>query len=357
MASAQRHGPEPEWMENRGEWLHNWISEGGSGMLGLYWHDVPDMCLDFIMCQMTRFNIPFNKDILDVLRVGAYASFSWCDIQDPYCLFWGVSDVNLTDDWSQNTYELHDLWGHQVSKEADPEYLETFVYVPGQCEAVFEEHLAKPGLLALPNCAGHGISDLLCGEYNGEECWDGIDSTAHNALVALCTNPDGSVDKRRMMAYFELAAWAGFLWLAGPYGREFRREHNLIMDTAIQFGESILLEGSIITPENYRKYPRPPQSCYRCGVPAWCVELTQDMGTTRYVCMACTHAGLPPLSAMHCGSTYCKYSSCPHNPFHTHGQAGIYAAARHNGQLLGMARGGQASILLRGDKQLRLSSG
>jgi hypothetical protein len=60
---------------------------------------------------------------------------------------------------------------------------------------------------------------------------------------------------------------------------------------------------------------------------------------------------MPPVSPMHCGTLYCKYSTCPHNPFFAHGTAGIYAAARANGQLVGMARNGAGGLVLRGEDQ------
>ena len=321
-----RFGPEPEWLKNKDDWVCNWISEGGEGMFGVLGsRDLPDESLDFILSQYYRFGIPFPDEVFDVARVGATAALHWADYMDPYCLLWNCSDVNMTQEWCQHTYEIFDLWD-SLSREADPLWLETFVYVPGQAEGVFEYCLKHPGLQALPNHVGTGISSLLSGDY-GEECWDGLDGRAEAALRKLCTTP-GGLDRPRMRAYFDLAAWAGFIWLAGPLGRGFRTKNCSIFDVALQHGRGILVEGSVLCPANYRRIARAPQSCYRCGVPSWCVELTQSGASINYICEHCSKEGMRQISQFHCGSLICRYTLCPHNPLHDKGGDGMYAAVR-----------------------------
>ena len=334
--------------EGREVQFSDWVNNSGYGLMNFNFGDVPDRCVDFCLEQYLRFRVPYSERIHEVIVAGASAAFHFVDYWNPYAMFRGVSDVNMTFDWSTHTYLIHGFdRGSSLKKEADPQQLETFAAVPGQAEAVFNEMIMKPGLKALPYSMGGEIAEILEG-HNGEECWDSISTEADLALRELCRG-----DKRSMFAYFELAAWASFIWLVGPYGRWYRAERHEIMGTAMQHGECILLEGTIISPEYYTKVARPPKSCHRCGIQTWCVEPSMTGRDTLYICEACLNFDMPKFGFANCGAKYCKDSTCPNHPFAHMGQAGMYETARH-GQLAQMARNKAGGVLYSGVDTLSL---
>lgn len=326
--------------DGKDDQIWEWVSNSQNGLMGFEFGDIPEDCREFCIQQFHRFQVPLPNELIAVIDAGASAAFHYADVVDPYVLFKGISDVDATVDWSKYTYEIHDADGSPVSREADPQFLETFRFVPGQCEAAFADFVSKPGLQSLPWMIGEMLRDVL--EGHGEEVWDTVDSDTETVLRAVCTPPGGSEpDKQRMLAYFELAAWAGFIWLAGPYGREYRRSRHDIIGCVLEYGECVLVDGTITAPIYYTKHNRPPNSCHRCGVQGWCVEHTMVGMTTAFICEACLNQGVRPIGHANCGTKFCKNSLCPHHPLAHMGQAGMFA-------------GGQLAIMAKHGSDLRL---
>ncbi len=322
--------------------IFDWVSNSGSGLMGVRFGEVPEGAIDFAIQQYARFNVPVNALLVEVIRLGISSAIYLVDFFNPYSLLHGVSDVNATDEWASHTFQIFDgIEFGGTSKEADPEVLETFAYVPGQAEEFFNYCLSRPGLDAMPYGIGCSLREILFDL--DEEIWDGMTSEVEKELKEACREdlPDGTsvVNKDRMHAYIELAAWAGFLWIAGPLGRAFRMSNHEIMDCAMTYGECILSTGSIIPPTNYRKLPRPPRSCYKCGMQTWCVENTQVDESFTYVCEACLNFDFPKFGGANCGTKFCKLSACIHHPFHYLGSEGMFSAMRQSGQLMAVARG------------------
>ena len=328
--------------------LWDWVTNTGDGISGFRFGDIPPGCLDFIMSQYHRFNVPFPIEIMEVAIAGASCSFHFADCIDPYAMYHGCSDVEVTDEWAEHTYEVFDADGSPFSKEVDPEHTETFRLIPGQCEAYFERQIAMPGLGALPFWHGAQIDDMLDGTYNGEDATDSVSHEVMQLLHRLCAEPGGMVDERKVYAYFELAAWAGWLWLVGPYGRQYRYEQHEIMQVCLDHGEAILVDGTIIPPTYYRKHARPPQSCYKCGTQAWCVVPTAVSEATYLICEACLNFDSPKFGNVNCGTKLCKEVRCPNHPYHAYGDRGRAMALREHGQLMAMARGESHTRILGG---------
>jgi len=341
--------------EGKEDQIWEWVNSSGDGIMQFTFGDLPDECIAFCLEQYHRFSVPFPSEMHDVLVSGASASFSYVDTVDPYALFKGVSDVDLSYEWTAITFQILDQkLGGGRTYEADPQFLETFCAMPGQAEEMFAQCIARPGLDALPFGIGENIRSVMDGDW-GEDVWATIDAETDLTLREICTAPGAmEPDKKRMMAYFELSAWAAFIWLAGPLGRQWRMTRHDIMHTAMAYGECILYQHTIISPDFYLKIARPPQSCYKCGVQAWCVENTLVGGNASYICESClfSHGSLGPFGAANCGTKLCRESRCPHHPFAHMGQAGAFATVGKHGQLAAMTR--QKRDLRLTTEQLRL---
>lgn len=356
------HGPAHDYMHNHDDQIYDWVESDGSGIFCFSFADIPDGCLSFILSQFSRFGIECPPEITDCLIAAASSAFFYIDTVEPYTLFYGTSDVNITGDWAKYTFEIFDPYDSGPSgREADPERTETFVLDPNQSEEVFQHCLARPGLDSLPFNIGGGIRGIMRGDYYPEDVFDAMTYDAHEALDRLCTldSENGPVlDEKRKWAYCELAAWATFLWAAGPMGRQWRYDNNVVYEACLTHGSCILTENAVITPSHFTIIDRPPMSCYKCGTSAWCVELTQDGDITRYICEHCLNEGMPDWGGIaNCGSRYCRYSTCQYHPFFGQENA-MYQAHRHSGQLNGMAKHGWAgSIIGEGASKKLLSSG
>lgn len=326
-----------DYCDGKVDQIEEWVSQSECGLFGFYFAEVPNECIDFCLSQYVRFGLHYDADTLMAVQAAASATFRYVDSFHPYALFSGVSDVDVTQDWSYYSYQIIDDFGKTTCREADPQFLETFVYMPGQAEHMFNEMLARPGLEALPNDVGHGIDDMLEGG-NGEEIWDAFGEETEAALRRLCTAPGAAEhDKKRLRAYVDIAAWAAFIWLASPYGRDYRRRHS-IMEAAMDFGEVILMEGTIIAPTHYIKHDRPPLACHRCHCQVWCVEHTMVGAETALICESCLYGHMAAMPNATCGTKFCKETKCPHHPLANLGPNGIYTAVRDHGQLTAMTK-------------------
>lgn len=346
MRATNRLGPIPTFeYEDKEDQLHDWVANSNQGVMGFTFGDVPPECFAFCMSQYHRFNVPVTDLISEIIIAGSCAAFYYLDCVDPYAIFCGLTDVEMTDDWANHAYEVID---GRVAYEVEPTSVETFIHIPYQDELIFNDIMSKPGLRALPRMLGECISDVLDGEY-GSDCYYTLTSQASAELRRLCTMSDGSINKEMERAYFELASWATVAWLCGPLGRNFRYGHHDIFNVATDNGEAILVDGSVLGPKYYRKLSRPPRSCLVCGLPAWCVEMIGTSTGSRYMCEHCLSEGMPPSALSTCGSKRCLLTACHHHPYHHLGTAGIHYARKDFGQLGASARG-ESALRIRGGK-------
>lgn len=342
-----RHGPEKDYQNEKNQLLE-WVDYNGCGLMGLYTADgLPGDAWDFIYSQFERFGVesfPDKDAFHEVLWIGVDAAIRWVDYYDPYALLSGISDVVYTNDWQQFTY---DIQASTIVEEANPEFLETFKFVPGASEKCFNYCMSHPGLDALPMDIGTGIRDIFDGHFN-EEVWGHLSHRAEIALKEACTimgeDSAPQVDTKRMKAHFELAAWAFVVWLIGPLSREFKGRCHEAFDICLQHGECILYEGVFLSPRDYTKHLRKPQSCHSCGLDAWCVEMTQVSGVNRFICEKCLNSHIPKIGSANCGVRICRFVSCSYHPAHLDGARGLHHQMRTSGQLTYMAKDPQAAL-------------
>lgn len=313
--------------------------------MGFEFGDIPQECFSFCLTQYERFRVPMPDELAEVVTSGASATLYFMDCIDPYVLFSGISDVELTDEWSECAYEIID--GNRVY-EADPTSIETFRFVPGRDEEEFNYIMSRPGLKALPNMLGPGISDVLEGEW-GSDCYYLLSTDTTALLNHMCLRADGSVNREMRDAYLELAAWAACGWLVGPLARAYRHAYHDVCNVAMDYGEAVLLDGTVLNPKSYRKLPRAPRSCMVCGLSSWCVELTSSVSGTRHMCEHCLSEGMPPSPLSTCGSKRCLLAACRHHPYHHLGSAGVHEARKDFGQLGASARG-ESALRIRGGR-------
>ena len=388
MPATQSSRPLKEFEQESTLW--DWISNTGTGIWRFSYGDLPDGCFNFVIEQFARFNVPFPESVAEVAIAGASAAFYVCDSVYPYGLFSGTSDVDVTDDWGKHAYELLP-WddGRHAATEADVENLESFAFMPGQCEKMFNYMMSHPGLQAIPSQVGDHIDEIIENQLNGEEVFDAITAETDHALRALCFGPVEEtlfvcaaghsnikdnvargeqsiwcphydcpesaqrrdsvmvekVDQQKFLNYFKLAAWAGFVWLAGPLGREYRRENIMVFDECLEHGECILIDGTIIGPQYYRKTSRPPKACHVCHVQAWCIELTVAGDTSVFICEGCLNGDFPRSSIVTCGTKLCRDTDCHHHPLFNTGSGATFTAAARYGQLGAMAQRGSSPRL------------
>ena len=337
-----RFGPLREYdFDDKQDQLWEWLNNGGCGVMGF--DKVPVECMDFCLEQYARFNIPVPQELIPAVTAAASTPFFLVDHVDPYSLFHGGSDVNITMEWSDYAYEVKDEYTGRFY-EASPEYFETFVYAPHQGEEYFNHLLSHPGLESIRD--HNELSELLFGDDYGEGCINSLDSEDRMALTSHFTLADGVVDWDRINAFCKLAAWASYAWLIGPLSREYRMSMLDIFYVAITHGECIMLDGCIISPENYRKLPRAPLSCHKCGVAAWCIEMCMIDRGSRYICEHCLSEGMKVTGMATCGSKRCMLTECQHHPYHHLGSGGIKQYMRDHGQLRAAANGQTATRIL-----------
>jgi hypothetical protein len=313
--------------------LYDWASNSGFGIIGLSCkEELPPACISYIMSSWPFFKLQEDPVLEKVARVGAWYTFLHLDWQDPYTLFLGVSDVNYTEDWSKFAYEIYDPYSKRTI-EADPERLETFSAAPqGQCEEVYYNILKAGGdfvskmckgalaknetiLDTLPNCSGLAIKDMMNGDYFDSDPRELID----DHIVESALNKIANYDENLIWFYYEVSAWAAYLWFVGPEGRTWRNSHHDICYMVSNDGEGLLYEGGFVEKQHFKKTARAPESCIICGLSSWCVDMVQIDGTHRFMCEY--HVNGPALfPEATCGSKVCRNVGCEHHPFY--GQAG-----------------------------------
>lgn len=312
---------------------------------------VPKAAVDFVDQQFARFGIPMPQKLWPLKALGPALAIHLVDYSDPYMLFWEYSDVCCNPEWCQNTYEISTSRGKKF--EADPTDLETFHVDFNQGNEFFNKHIAMPGVKAFPehlsSSVDEGMELFLSDQYwpavlNLVQGYPDLKQLKHDVMMECIER--GDMNHKKFKAYFDLSMWAGILWLFGPYSREWRRENSEIYHAAFNYAEFILYEQQIYIPSEYVKIPRSPNSCYKCGIDAWCVENTLDhSGTARSICEGCMTKGMPRIATTTCGTKFCKYYECHHNAWHQHGAGGLKDMMRQHGQLTSKMRDQQELIM------------
>lgn len=315
-----RIGPARQYDRKRS--LYDVINDNGGSLTGAWDYSAPGDLFVFMSEQFQRFNIPFDPICMPAMEAAATAIISHLDQGDPYAILVNLSDITMTDDWANNTYELKPTRYDRVARECDPSELETFAYVPGQAEHWFNYFLAHPGLENIP----YGV---------GEELTWSIDH--------LLAEPEEYIPNwiefygyagDNWQHYLRFGAWCTFLWIAGPLGRDWRIDTNIIFDICLTRGECIIYQGSVIDPKDYVKLGKPAGSCYKCSLDSWCNEIVDIDGVTRYICEFCLNDGKILYPGANCGSRLCKYVTCPRHPNHQEDRtAALYATVRSQGLL------------------------
>jgi hypothetical protein len=313
-----RIGPKKQYTKQ--ESLLDWMDQyGGNGMSGWQEWGLPDDGMDFVQSQFTRFRLPFDGNIEELVERAAYHVFWYTDWADPYCLLLQYSDIAFTDQWERNGYEIQLQNGVLL---AEPEKLETYAFVPGQAEHWFNYFYVRPGLRELPRGIGETLEGELKDSLENHEYW----SDNWRDIIKSCGE---NVDQ-----YMCLAAWATFIWLAGPLGRDFRMETNLLHDVVNTHKEGIIYDGEIISPKMYKRYDVPRNACRQCGLDSYCNELVEMGGVPQYLCEHCLNGGLILFPGANCGSRVCKYVECPHHLYHSEDRlTGLYQTLRGTGLL------------------------
>lgn len=303
--------------------LHDMVENNGCGYTGLTeCPELPDDCFTFVKSQFARFNVPFPEEVWQIYERAVQAVCYYIDYTDPYSILLNLSDISFTDHWQKFTYEFR---GDNAPEEGDPEQIETFAFVPGQAEHWFNHMLANPGLQAIPHDIGKGIEmEVECWLENVQEEWQ-----EWEPIVQICAG--------NIKPYMELASWAIFVWIIGPMGRDWRMDTNALFDACITHGEAVLHEGTVIGPRDFKKVQRPPQSCHTCSLDAWCTEIIEVDGVSRYICEYCLNGGRALYPEANCGSRICKYVACPRHPLYSRNDPtnALYGMMRQQGGLLG----------------------
>lgn len=334
---------EAKYYEKEEHSLYEWTSQSGFGIIGYCGRDqLPQKCIDYCMSAFPFFGLSNHPTLEEVARIGAFCTYWVIDIGNPYALFMGVSDVDYTEDWQKYTFEIKDPYRDRII-EANPELLETYRWVPGQAEREYTEILRRGGewfeqwrrqkeanfssiLDTLPIGIGSEIQCHLDGDW-GESAHEQLDD--HVVLKKLHEVSGGDV--KLQMTYFEVAAWAAFLWMAGPEGRDWRNCHHDIFHMCANDGVAFMYDQNFVEKENVVAMSRPPQSCVVCGLDSYCVEMAHISGVTRYICEK--HLNDEPVfEGATCGAKICRAVICPHHPLHGRDN-GLMEQLKKTGQL------------------------
>ena len=238
--------------------------------------NIPQEMMTFIEEQHKRFNVALPPE--EVIRYTIEYTYTALTRWDPYSWFSGITDVECTQSWMDHTYEIMNLDGEKV--EVDPEELETFRIFPGRDLTSFNDAITNPGLGNLPCGIGSLIDEFLDGECTSGESVMGCLSphAAYTLREMSHNNPD------TVKAHVHLIAWSAACWMIGPMGKEYRRDICHIFDTCYEYGECIVFQGYVYSPNEYKVVNRAPRSCVICGLDSWCVEMVHLDGMTRYIC-------------------------------------------------------------------------
>lgn len=333
--------------------LHDIINDTGFGVIGLPGRDeLPVPMIEYCMSALPFFGLKTEPAgaVEEVVRIGAMSTYFALDVINPYAFFMGMSDVNYSDHWQNYSFDIYDDLA-QTSFEADPDKLETFVAAPqGQAEQFYQEQLRQGGLWFdkfkngdIPLSSSDTLLDLL--DFVGEDirmCLEGAacetpleslreDQLRFDQFIQLTGGQEWLVN-----LYFDVAAWASALWFLGPEGRAWRNTHHEIFAMVAEDGFAAMYEGMFVQARHLRMNERPARSCVVCGLTAWCVDLVQIEGTTRYMCERHINGPIPLFEQATCGTKICRAVTCPHHPEYGNENA-LNNQLRRSGQLTSRA--------------------
>lgn len=302
-----------------------------SGFFGNYDYESPDVpvdCYNFVKSQYGRFNIRLFDGIDEVIKASSNIVLYVVNHVSPYHLFFGGSDVSCTSDWSSHTYFLYNA-------ELNPEEIETFEYVGGIAQEAFVHCMSNPGLSKLPDGIGDEIKFYMdeWQEHTDAPIENSLSVEAMRELERNSVDSNGNFHPKIFDNYFKCAAWAVYTWLMSPEGQRWLCTHNDALSTAYEYGECILHHGYVYPPSAYKKIARPPKSCVKCGITAWCAEESLEDGVITYICEGCTNGDLPPMAPYMCGTKMCRFTECHHHPFYSEGGTSINYMQKYYGQL------------------------
>lgn len=309
---------ELDWPEV--DYLGEW---SGEGAMSIYDWEPSEPTIQFVLSQFDRFNIPFTEELLPLIDVCYSALLYYLNHYDPYFVYLGLTEVQVTDHWKNFSYCLTGHLG--MSTELPANRVETYRLYPGNDELIFNDLMSKPGLGAIPWCS---MEDELFYEGSYFDIWRNLDSAkCHAALNELCTKEVGGKREffeERKEGYAKLAIWACLMHIISPEMKEFRKKVFPLIGCCYETGECIIYENEIFDSTFYTKQERMPLSCSECGVVSWCVELAQLGNTSRYICESCLNGNegveKRPFA---CGLKMCPVVRCPNHPQHGDGVSGI----------------------------------
>jgi len=327
-----------EELENDLDWpevdyLGEWSQDG---CMSIYDWEPSEPTIQFVLSQFARFNIPFTGEMMPLIESCYYSLLYYLNHYDPYCIYSGLTEVQITDHWKNFSYCLTAHRG--MSSELPAERLETYKLYPGDDEVIFNDLMSKPGLDAISQIS---IEDELFYEGSYFDLWGNLDSAeCHRVLNEFCTKEvDGEwvFFRERKEAYAKLTIWACLMHIISPEMREFRKKVFPLIGCCYETGECIIYENEIFDSTFYTKQERMPLSCSECGIVSWCVELAQLGNTSRYICESCLNGNEGVEKRPYaCGLKMCPVVRCPNHPQHGDGTSGI-GFYRSYGQLNDMA--------------------
>ena len=327
-----RIGPERVIPEvNRDSYLDELCSNTSEGIVRLNWQgDLPHECVSYVMSSWPYWGLHLDDKLETVARTCAWYVYMFLDMWQPYTWFSGISDVDVTHEWANHTYETANIDG---SMEAiiDNENIESFRLIPGQADTFYQDQLRAGGEFlselrrgdeislsrVLERLLGHTGCDLemfLNGEMGsdpvalavGEHCLE-----TDRYFKSLCgCNTD------KMYEYLYTGAWAAFLWFVGPEGREWRNTNHDIFEQCSQYGFSIIYNGSLLDSSKVRMTSAAPLSCASCQIDSWCTSLVSSGEGVISLCEHCLSGGIISIPGGSCGTKICRYLECHHNLYH-----------------------------------------
>ena len=309
-------------------------NNGSFGILEYYGvgRESNEACFIYMMEQFQRFGIrPIPQD--DLLSYCWTTALYYIDTYDPYLMFDGLTDVIKTKEayYYQYSYfnEDEDRW-----YDVKGDYIETFRYwadgsknwhyvntQPGLKKHFpalydyFEEHFVFLN------------ADQFDAEFYAEE----------RALIKKYgpTTTD----------LIHLGIWAAVMWMCAPMAEsvEWREHYHPIYNFCYQDGACLVLEGMhFVGPSHYKRHERPVNSCAKCGIQDWCVEIVDMKTSVELLCEHCVSGGERFPSRV-CGRRMCETTSCQNHPFFKDDEAKtklrMLAAAKRFGPLRTLENG------------------
>jgi hypothetical protein len=332
--------------------LHQHSRDFDYGIFAKFTNDIPEPCLNFVTDQLIRFGLPMSDALSALPVVASEAAFSHVGTCDPYVLFTrGLSDVDLTDEWQTHAYEVfrHTSMGTTLRYEPKVGDVESYRINVVQSERVYRDFMSAPFLGYAEAIRGKGIGHMESAPDGGHrfhwvqpphplhdiafELQDTVFSTVASDMLAslgrkgyeelrlFCRKGHEAgipfVDMRLAHFYFELAAWAAFVWLVGPLGRNWRIEFNVLTEAVHDHGEALLVGYTVFARDSYRKTLRPVESCHHCHIQSWCLSDKLEERALVKICEHCVTEGMPILPPANCGKRLCRMPACKHHPMFT----------------------------------------